>query len=57
MRDLLENTDESNPFIKCSKAEEREAIEKELSATLAWMHDDADDANLSDFLQKKRALE
>ena len=57
MRELLENTDESNPFMKCSKVEERQAIEKEVSATLAWMHDDADDAKLSDFLEKKRSLE
>lgn len=57
MRDLLDNAEETNPFVKCSKEEERAAFEKEVSETLSWMHEHADGATLGDFRGKKTALE
>ena len=57
MRDLLDSADESNPFFKCSKPDERTALEREVSQTLSWMHEDGDSATLADFRAKKAALE
>lgn len=57
MRDLLDNAEESNPFFKCSKPEERSALEREVSQTLSWIHEGVDIATLADFRTKKAALE
>ena len=56
LRDLLSDESET-PFMTCSQPGERSAIEKKLEETLAWMHDEADDADTSQFLEKLSGLE
>ena len=56
LRDLLGDESET-PFRKCSQPGERTAIHTKLEDTLAWMHDGADDADTSHFLNKISDLE
>ena len=56
LRDLLGDGAET-PFMKCSQPGERTAIQKKLEETLAWMHDDADNADMAQFLEKLSGLE
>ncbi|KAI5119564.1 hypothetical protein M0805_005628 [Coniferiporia weirii] len=56
LRDLLED-DETSPFKKCSKEEEREVIQEKVTELLHWMNEEADDAQLIDFWDKKDAVE
>ena len=56
IRDLLED-EETNPFKRCSKKEERDAIQEKLEETLLWMHEYADDAQTIDFWDKKNLVE
>lgn len=57
LRDLLERDDDSSPFFKCSRVEEREVLQSKVQEAMTWMNEDSYDAKLSDFLEKKRALE
>ena len=56
LRDLLDDESQT-PFKKCSQAEERSAIHKKLEETLAWMHDEADNADTTQFLERLSSLE
>jgi len=56
LRDLL-GDESQTPFRKCSQPGERSAIQKKLEGTLAWMHDEADDADTSQLLEKLSGLE
>lgn len=56
LRDLLED-EGTNPFKKCSKEEERKAIQEKLEETLLWMHEYADEAQTIDFWEKKNIIE
>jgi len=56
LRDLLDNEDES-PFVRCSKAEERKAMQEKLEETLMWMHEEADSASMMELLDKRDAIE
>lgn len=56
LRDLLSDESET-PFMKCSQPGERSAIQKELQETLVWMHDEADNADTTQFLEKLSSLE
>lgn len=56
LRDLLSDESET-PFTKCSQPGERSAIQKKLEETLVWMHDEADDADTTQFLEKLSSLE
>lgn len=56
LRDLLDNEDDS-PFMRCSKEEERKAIQEKLEDTLLWMHEEADSASMMELLDKKDAIE
>ena len=56
LRDLLDDESQT-PFRKCSQFEERSVIHKKLEETLTWMHDEADNADTTQFLQKLSGLE
>ena len=56
LRDLL-NDESETPFTKCSQSGERFAIQKKLEETLEWMHDEADDADTTQLLEKLSSLE
>ena len=56
LRDLL-NDDSEAPFMKCSQPGERFAIQNKLDETLTWMHDEADNADTTQFLEKMSGLE
>ena len=56
LRDLLGDESET-PFRKCSQPGERSAIHKKLEDTLTWMHDGADGADMTHFLDKLSDLE
>ena len=56
LRDLLDGESET-PFRKCSQPGERSAIHEKLEETLSWMHDDADDADTAQLLDKLSSLE
>lgn len=56
LRDLLEN-DHDSPFVRCSKEEERKAIQDKLEEPLLWMHEEADGASMMELLDKRDAME
>jgi len=56
LRDLLEN-DYDSPFVRCSKEEERKAIQDKLEETLLWMHEEADGASMMELLDTRDAME
>ena len=56
LRDLLDGESET-PFRKCSQPGERSAIQEKLEETLTWMHDEADDADTAQLLDKLSSLE
>ena len=56
LRDLLDDESET-PFRKCSQPGERSAIHRKLEDTLTWMHDEAEDADTTQFLEKLSGLE
>jgi hypoxia up-regulated 1 len=56
LRDLLSDESET-PFMKCSQQGERSAIQEKLEETLTWMHDEADYADTTQFLEKLSGLE
>ena len=56
LRDLL-GDDSETPFMKCSQPGERSAIRNRLDETLIWMHDEADEADTAQFLEKLAGLE
>ncbi|KAF9649521.1 HSP70-domain-containing protein [Thelephora ganbajun] len=56
LRDLL-GDESQTPFRKCSQPGERSAIQKKLEGTLTWIHDEADDADTTQFLEKLSGLE
>jgi hypoxia up-regulated 1 len=56
VRDLLEEEGDT-PFRKCSREEERQTLNQKLEETVAWLHDDGDDASTSDYIQRRTALE
>jgi hypothetical protein len=43
--------------MKCSQPGERSAIQNRLDETLVWMHDEADEADTTQFLEKLAGLE
>ncbi|KAH8112056.1 actin-like ATPase domain-containing protein [Phellopilus nigrolimitatus] len=57
LRDLLEDSDDANPFKKCSKEQERDDIREKVYETLQWMSEEADEAQLIDFWDKKDVVE
>lgn len=56
LRDLLDDEHE-NPFKKCSTLDERRLIEEKVYEFLRWMSDEADEAELIDFWERKDILE
>lgn len=56
LRDLLEDGPDS-PFMKCSKATERQAISSKLADTIAWLHEEGETADTMELRQKRGALE
>lgn len=56
LRDLLSDESET-PFMKCSQQGERSAIWERLEEIFAWMHDEADNADMTQFLEKLSSLE
>lgn len=56
LRDLLSD-DSETPFMKCSQSGERSAIQNKVEETLAWMHNEADNADTTQFLEKLSNLE
>ena len=56
LRDLLSDESET-PFMKCSQPGERFTIQEKLEETLAWVHDEADNADTTQFLEKLSGLE
>lgn len=56
LRDLLSSEDD-NPFMRCSQESERKTLEEKLEETMLWMHEQADEATLIDFWDRKNALE
>jgi len=56
LRDLLSDESET-PFMKCSQPGERSAIWEKLEETFSWMHDEADNADMTQFLEKLSSLE
>lgn len=57
LRDLIEERNPEAPFWKCSQSNERSAISSQVEETLGWMHDMADEAETSQFLEKLSGLE
>lgn len=57
MRDLLDDENRDTPFKKCSQESERQAIAEKLEDSFAWLHDRADVAETSQFLDKRISLE
>ncbi|PPR02281.1 hypothetical protein CVT24_011619 [Panaeolus cyanescens] len=57
LRDLLNDEDAGTPFKKCSKEEERQAINEKLDESFQWLFDRGDLAETSQFLDKRIALE
>ena len=50
-------SDESQtPFTKCLQPGQRSAIREKLEETLVWLHDEADDADVAQFLEKFSSL-
>jgi len=54
--DLL-GDESQTPFRKCSQPAERSAVQKKLEETLTWIHDEADNADMNQFLEKLSGLE
>lgn len=57
MRDLLDDENPDTPFKKCSQESERQTITEKLEDSFAWLHDRADVAETSQFLDKRISLE
>lgn len=57
MRDLLDPDSGETPFLKCSQDTERSAIREKVHETMDWLHDKADVAETSQFLDKRNAIE
>ncbi|KAF8547314.1 actin-like ATPase domain-containing protein [Imleria badia] len=56
LRDLVEDKSDS-PFMKCSKAFERQAISQKLADTIAWLHEEGETADTTALREKRGALE
>ncbi|KAG6369740.1 Hsp70 protein-domain-containing protein [Boletus reticuloceps] len=56
LRDILEDGPDS-PFMKCSKASERQAISKKLADTIAWLHEEGEAADTTALREKRGTLE
>lgn len=56
LRDLLEDGADS-PFMKCSKAFERQAILQKLAETTAWLYEEGETADTAALREKRSALE
>ena len=54
--DLL-GDESQTPFRKCSQPAERSAVRKKLEETLTWIHDEVDNADTNQFLEKLSGLE
>lgn len=57
VRDLLDEDTTDSPFIKCSQASERKAMDQKLQETFSWLHEHGDDAETSQYIEKRTALE
>jgi hypoxia up-regulated 1 len=57
LRDLLDEENRDTPFKKCSRESERQAIAEKLEDSFTWLHDRADVAETSQFLDKRISLE
>ncbi|KIY68804.1 actin-like ATPase domain-containing protein [Cylindrobasidium torrendii FP15055 ss-10] len=57
LRDLLDDDAGTGPFTICSQDSERKAIARQLEETMEWMHEKADIAETSQFLDRRVALE
>ncbi|KAI0688008.1 actin-like ATPase domain-containing protein [Cytidiella melzeri] len=56
VRDLLEEEGET-PFRQCSREEERKTFKEKLHETFAWLHDNGDDADTSEYVKRRTDLE
>lgn len=56
VRDLLQEEGET-PFRKCSKEGERSAMGEKLEETFAWLHDEGEDAETKEYIDRRAALE
>jgi hypoxia up-regulated 1 len=57
LRDLLDDENDDTPFKKCSKGVERGVLADRLDESFQWLFERGDQADTSQFLDKRIALE
>ncbi|KAL1731465.1 Hsp70 protein-domain-containing protein [Schizophyllum commune] len=57
LRDLLDEDNDETPFMKCSQARERLALQEQLDKAFEWLHEYSDVAETSQFLDQRSILE
>lgn len=57
LRDLLDDETDDTPFMKCSQASERLALQEQLDKAFDWLHEYSDYAETSQFLDQRSILE
>ncbi|KAL1739252.1 hypothetical protein HDZ31DRAFT_49681 [Schizophyllum fasciatum] len=57
LRDLLDEDNDETPFMKCSQARERLALQEQLDKAFDWLHEYSDFAETSQFLDQRSILE
>lgn len=56
LRDLLDD-EPTSPFMKCSQEQERLAIREKIEDSHAWLHEDGEDADTNQYLDRRAAIE